>query len=171
MQESPLNFELAEPASPEGLLPRFSLEFWMLPAALALVFALIAIFLIIRRIRQKRSAISAPRQSAFHEAATALAALQSDSTRQTAVLASLILRKYLSVAASDPALFETHDEFITRHDSLASLDETTRAEATHGFARLAALKYSPDESSGNSPESIVADSLQLLETLHHGLSA
>jgi len=37
------------------------------------------------------------------------------------VLASLILREYLSSAAGDPALFETHEEFISRHDALQSL--------------------------------------------------
>jgi hypothetical protein len=35
-----------------------------------------------------------------------------ENARESAVLSSLVLRKYLSAAADDPALFETHEEFI-----------------------------------------------------------
>ncbi|MFT4177368.1 MAG: hypothetical protein QM627_12025 [Luteolibacter sp.] len=172
MKESPVNFELAEPVAPENLLPRFSLELWMLPAALAVLLAFIALFFIVRRLRRKQAA--APqnaRQAAFHEATTGLTEITTDSPRQAAVLCSLILRKYLSIAASDPALFETHEEFVTRQESLASLDENVHAEAEQGFARLAALKYAPAETTDATPAGLVADSLRLLETLHHSLSA
>ena len=80
---------------------------------------------------------------------------------------SLILRKYLSLAADDPALFETQEEFIARNDALVSLTETARAACAAGFARLAAFKYAP-EVPDVPPAAVVDNARELLETLHRG---
>lgn len=86
------------------------------------------------------------------------------------MVSSLILRKYLSAAANDPALFETHEEFISRHDSLQALKPEARAAAEAGFTRLASLKYAP-EIQEDAPAQVIADSRALLETLHQGFAA
>jgi hypothetical protein len=96
-----------------------------------------------------------------------LASINAPQSREAAVQCSLILRHYLSVAANDPALFETHEEFISRHDSLKALTELARAACEAGFARLASLKYSAGFPDINPPE-VVTESQALLETLHHG---
>ena len=86
-----------------------------------------------------------------------------------AVLASLTLRDYLATAADDPALFETHEEFIARHDSLAALTEKARAAAAAGFSRLAALKYAAEPPA--STASLVIESARtLLDELHRGFT-
>ena len=61
-------------------------------------------------------------QAAFAEACAAMAAISTADVRDAAVLSSLILRKYLATAAGDPALFETHEEFVARHDALQRAD-------------------------------------------------
>ena len=83
---------------------------------------------------------------------------------------SLILRRYLSLAAEDPALFETHEEFIARNDALLSLSDAARAACATGFARLAACKYAP-EVPAMAPATVVAEAHELLETLHRGFHA
>jgi hypothetical protein len=99
-----------------------------------------------------------------------MAAIATDDVRNAAVLASLILRKYLSIAAGDPALYETHEEFVARHDALSALAAEARAATAEGFGRLAALKYAP-EIPAAAEEEVIAQARTLLETLHHGFAA
>ncbi len=169
MDEERPKLEWIEPAPPEALIPDHSLWPWFLAAAVALV----VIALLVWFFRKRKSTATDPRtlrDAAFAEAATAIAAISAENAREAAVQASLLLRKYLSAAAADPALFETHEEFIARHDSLQALNDTTRAAAAAGFSRLAALKYAP-EIPGASATEIISDSRSLLETLHHGFAA
>jgi hypothetical protein len=67
-------------------------------------------------------------------------------------------------------LFETHEEFVSRHDALLALTPEARAATETGFTRLAALKYAP-EIPDAVPAEVVAESRALLETLHHGFAA
>jgi len=84
----------------------------------------------------------------------------------------LILRKYLAQASNDPSLFETHEEFITRQDSLTALTEEAREACAMGFSKLAALKYAPQEATDESaPEAVIEETRLLLHTLHHGFRA
>ena len=92
------------------------------------------------------------------------------SARDAAVQSSLILRQYLAVAAGDPALFETHEEYLSRHQALQAFSEDARSAAGLGFSRLAAIKYSaatPELSTGQ----VITGALALLEVLRHGFKA
>lgn len=163
------SLELMEPASPGALLP--DSRWWLWLAAAIVVLAASGVILYLRK---KRSAGSnnpgALRDAAFAEAVAAMAAIATDDVRNAAVLASLILRKYLSIAAGDPALFETHEEFVARHDALSALTAEARAATAEGFGRLAALKYAP-EIPAAAEEEVIAQARTLLETLHHGFAA
>jgi hypothetical protein len=110
------------------------------------------------------------RKAAYAQAAAALEEIEAVPARDAAVRSSLILRKYLSAAAGDPALFETHQETISRHDALKGFSEEARATTGRGFARLAALKYAAEIPDAEASE-VVAESRALLETLHHGFRA
>jgi len=172
MNEAPLNFELAEPSHPERLLPQFALEVWMIPAAVALLLGIYAVVIVLRRKFGKSTNPLSIRAAAHARAEAELSEVESPSSRQAAVRCSLILRKYLATATSDPSLYETHNEFLMRHDSLAAMTEEAREAATAGFSRLAALKYAPEEGSEeHTPENVVVESRNLLHTLHHGFSA
>ena len=72
--------------------------------------------------------------------------------------------------AGDPALFETHEETLARHDALARFDESARTTAAGGFARLAALKYDSHPPAGD-PAGVLADARALLATLDRGFRA
>jgi hypothetical protein len=162
------NFKLMEPASPQALIPDCGLWPWWAAAALtALVVGVLAWLL-----RKKKSAANllTIRNAAFIEAGTALAHVTTLDVRDAAVLSSLILRKYLSVAAGDPALYETHEEFVLRHDALQALATEVRTTTAAGFARLAALKYAPEIPAVEASD-VIAQSRALLETLHTGFVA
>lgn len=161
-------FELMEPPSSEALVPDHGLWPWYLAAAVVVILVLIAAWLLRKKVKpiDPRSV----RDAAFAEAMAALTAATAEHARDAAVKSSLILRKYLAAAAGDPALYETHEEFVSRHDSLKALNAETRAAAEKGFGRLAALKYAPGLTSDD-PAAVVAESRTLLETLHHGFAA
>lgn len=171
MNESPARLELIEPAPPVGLVPDAGWSLWLISAGLGLTLVIAAIITI--RILRKKSSSSSPaalREAAFRDALAALNAIQPSQTRDTAVQASLILRSYLATAAADPALYETHEEFISRHDALQSLTAEARSAAETGFSRLATLKYAP-QIPDESPATVLDESRKLLGSLHHGFAA
>lgn len=170
MNENATGLELQDAASPEALLPDHGLWPWWSGAVLLAVAIAVILFLVFRK---RKTAAADPRklrEDAFREALGALSAIKADDPRDSAVQCSLVLRKYLSVAAADPALFETHEEFIARRDALHALTESARAAAESGFGRLAALKYGP-EIPGTPAVDVISESRGLLETLHHGFTA
>ncbi len=165
MNEKSRNFELVEPASPEALVPDSWVEPWMIATAV-LVIVILAVLIF----RKKKASPLDPlttRQAAFEKAVTELDKIGEVPAREAAVRSSLILRKYLSVATGDPALFETHEETISRHDALQGFSAEARDAAGSEFGRLAALKYAR-EISAVSGRDVVAGSRTLLATLHRG---
>ncbi|MEO5716173.1 MAG: hypothetical protein ABIT37_22020 [Luteolibacter sp.] len=170
MKEKTSSFELLEPTRPEALVPDSWVEPWMMFTAAGLLVVFAAVFLILRK--KKATAVDplAARKAAYQEAGTALEKMKALQARDAAVQSSLILRKYLALAANDPALFETHEEFVSRHDSLKALNEDARRKSETGFTRLAALKYAA-EIPDLKPSEVVNESRELLETLHHGFAA
>jgi hypothetical protein len=161
--------ELMEPASPEALIPSYELWPWL--TAAAVLFTLLLILLCILLKKRKPTAINlmALRKAAFDDAKATLESITPTTCRETAIITSLILRKYLSTAANDPALFETHEEFISRHDSLQALTTESRAAAEAAFTRLASLKYA-EEIPADHPAEVITDARKLLETLHPGFA-
>lgn len=168
MAEEQVSFELREPAATERLLPRDAVQpLWLVLGVLAAVVLAVVLVRIFRRpaARDPR----AVRELAFREADAGLAALSAPTARGAAVQASLILRTYLSLAANDPALFETHEEFIARSDSLKGLTAAAQAACREGFARLAALKYAPEPPAAD-PAAVAVEARHLLTTLHRGFA-
>lgn len=166
MNESATSFELLEPTSPEALVPDSRVEPWMIGLAAGIILA-IFIAVLLRKKNTPKFDPQAARLAAHAEASAALASIQSHSPRDTAVQSSLILRKYLAAAASDPALFETHEEYLARHEALKNFSDESRKAASVGFTRLASLKYTAKTQTEDVRE-VVKDSQSLLETLHLG---
>lgn len=170
MKEKPVTYELLEPVSPETLVPHSWVEPWMIIAAVAAFFLLAGL---VWSLTRKKPGPPDPRlaqEAARAEAAAALDKIGEVPPREAAVVSSLILRKYLATAAGDPALFETHEEYIGRHEALKDFSEEARGSATLGFTRLAAIKYSPEDPDMETPQ-VIAGSRSLLEILHTGLRA
>lgn len=172
MEGAPHNFQLLEPPSPEALVPDSRVETWMVVVAVAaLVLLGILVTWMVRKKKKASIDPSAARNAARTEAIAALEAIPTScSTREAAVRCSLIIRKYLSIAAGDPALFETHEEYLSRHEALKNFTPEARSTAQQGFTRLAGLKYAattPD----TALDVLIAGSRRLLETLHQGFLA
>lgn len=163
-------FELMEPASPEALMPDSGLWFWLVLAAMVVLVVLV----IMIYLRHGKSSVAADpermRHAAFAEATAALANIRTADVRDAAVQSSLILRRYVLAVTGDPALYETHEEFVLRHDALQALAAEARAAAEAGFTRMAAMKYAPEMPAAVA-EDVIAEARVLLETLHHGFVA
>lgn len=169
MSEKTNNFELLEPPSPDALIPDSWLDPWIIPAAVALI---IALLIIVFYRKKKSTAESLPevRNLAYQEALSGLENITYSETREVSVQCSLILRKYLSTAANDPSLFETHEEYLSRHQALTKFTIEARAAANQGFNRLSTLKYSKEIPNTDVGE-VISESRTLLETLHHGFQS
>lgn len=85
---------------------------------------------------------------------------------ETAVALSLALRRYLGVAVDDPALFQTHEEFVLSADALAAIPAAGRQQTRDFFDQLAALKYAPQGQAGDALNPLCDQSLELLNRLH-----
>ncbi|RYD19972.1 MAG: hypothetical protein EOP88_16910 [Verrucomicrobiaceae bacterium] len=170
MNEKSTTYPLLEPVSPETLVPHSWVEPWMIwLAAIAFILSLALVWFLTR----KKPVAPDPRlarEAARAEAAAALDRIGEVPAREAAVVSSLVLRKYLATAAGDPALFETHEEYIGRHEALKDFSEEARGATSIGFARLAAIKYSQDDPDMETPQ-VVAGSHNLLGILHTGLRA
>jgi hypothetical protein len=166
MNQTTTSFELLEPTSPEALLPGFWIEPWMIALAVGIIFVVVTVILLKSK-KTPRFDPQAARLAAHAEATAALAQIGSQSPRDAAIQSSLILRKYLAAAASDPALFETHEEYVSRHEALKNFSEESRKAAGLGFTRLASLKYAAEIPTASASE-VITDSQSLLKTLHLG---
>lgn len=166
MNETPTSFELQEPASPEALVPDFWIEPWMLALAIGVILIILTVILLKSKKTPKFDP-QAARLAAHAEATAALAQISPQSPRDTAIQSSLILRKYLAAAAGDPALFETHEEYVARHEALKNFSDESRQAAGLTFSRLASLKYAAEIPATDARE-VVTDSQALLKTLHLG---
>ncbi|MGA0853358.1 MAG: hypothetical protein ACO3RK_00920 [Luteolibacter sp.] len=162
------NFTLMESGSVEALIPQAETPWlWIIVGAVILLAVMAWL------IHQRRKNANDPakiRIAAFNEAIAALDAVTQHDPHAAALESSMILRKFLSITAEDPALFETHEEFISRHDALQKIPESTRSEITKIFSQLAAMKYSPNDANV-SAEVIINESRQLLQSLHAALVA
>lgn len=158
-----------EPTFPEALVPDFGFGFLGVAAPVVVI---AIILLVWRRWNRKPEAarLGAIRLAAFCQANDALTACAPVNARDAAVQASLILRRYLAVVARDPALYETHEEFVLRHDSLLEFSVEARSAVSVGFGRLAALKYTLETPTVTAAD-VIAEGRALLKILHHGFAS
>lgn len=61
--------------------------------------------------------------------------------RECGLQVSMIMRRYLQGAMQDPSLYETHEEFSRRLDSLSAVPDECRYDTRYLLDRLADLKY------------------------------
>ncbi|MCX6866162.1 MAG: hypothetical protein NTV46_08105, partial [Verrucomicrobia bacterium] len=135
--------ELMEAASPEALMPDSGLWLWLVIAAMV-VLVVIVIMIYLRNRKPAAADLERIRHAALAEATAALANIRTADVRDAAVQSSLILRRYVLAVTGDPALYETHEEFVVRPDALQALTAEARAAAETGFTRMAAMKYAPE---------------------------
>lgn len=156
-----------ESSTVEALIPKAETPWLWIIIGVVLVASLI-FWLICHRMKHAKDPANI-REAAFKDAIAALDAIPQNDPHSAALESSMILRKYLSITAEDPALFETHEEFVSRHDALQKISQAMRDEVAAIFSRLATIKYAPDAVNANA-ETIVGDSRQLLHALRATLA-
>lgn len=163
MEEPATNLELRDIPDAAPFIPSPSLPWWAW-LIIALILA-IAIFFIVRK---KSTPAVLTKNDAYREACTALDSLSSLATTpvKLATAVSLIMRRYLAAAASDPSLFETHEEFLSRHTALTIYPDDLRKEVTTHFQHIARLKYAPLEAAPDLTN-FIPHMRALLDRLHY----
>lgn len=126
----------------------------------ALIIGLI-VWLLLRRKRK-----TAPPPSLLDNALAALSSLEESGAtlRECSLRVSMILRTYLAGQTQDPALYETHEEFSRRMDSLATVPLACREQTRELLESLAEYKYAGGER--RDPLQVNAMVTQARELLH-----
>ena len=150
------------PPSAESLAPRWVLLPWHLMAAGTLLLAT-ALALAFWKIHRNRRRPPTPPSSANLSAA--LAALESLPNPADADAVSSIVRSFLSTDLSDPALFETQEEFNARDQALAAIPDPHRENLTAFLNELSRLKYLPKAPSPSQRQDLAAEARKLLSPL------
>lgn len=166
MEESTQDLRLVEPPSADGLMPHpINWGAWCVIGVVILLLVVIAI-LIWRKARQSPAANEENlQQKARADAMAALAGCPMINPNQTATECSLIVRRYLSELTGDPALYETHEQWVMRHDALEDFNDSLKEQIGELFAKLAALKYAP-EHQGGSPAAMVENSRHVVDAAY-----
>ncbi len=165
MEEEQNSFELVETRDALDLVPTWEPQAWWFFAAAALgVLVLLLVHLF--KSRKRGEDPDREKREAYKEAKADFKGYEGTNFREAAAWVSLVLRRYLVRSMQEPALFETHEEFVGRHDGLKDLPEDVRADVAVFFTKLAALKYAPEEGSPISAGEITSGGKDLLERIH-----
>lgn len=165
MEEKGKNFELAESRDAIDLVPTWDPQLWWIFAAVAVIAAIVLLVVLLLRKKPVVDVLKEKRE-AYLEAKAALSGSESADPRESAIRVSIILRRYLARSMNEPALFETHEEFIARHDGLKNLPEDLKSEVGAFFTKLAAVKYAPDDQVIIETLSTHAEGAAFLERIH-----
>lgn len=141
--------ELIPTLEPDAPAETFIESSLLLPLCLAAAVTLLAVggLLLWWRLRTKRPA--AHTQTPLETALAALDGIAAEVTtlRECSLRVSMLLRSYLAGQVQDTALYETHEEFSHRMDSLANVPAACRDATSLLLDELAALKYAPSQQS------------------------
>jgi hypothetical protein len=162
MNETTSSLILHEPLLQEALLPAPIPWLWITLGTVVVIIAMITAIILLSR--RKPTDPTAARRAAFEKALHEIEEAASLAPRMAAVQVSLAIRRYMSTAASDPSLFETHEEFLARHPSLTQWPADTIDSLVSTLKQLAEIKYRPLEAS-DVPADFLTESRALLEVL------
>ena len=165
MADSKTKFELAESHEAMDLVPNWQVEWWcfVIPGAALLLLILLGFYI------SRKSKVQDPKQAmrlAYQEAMAELEKLDASIGKENVIIVSLVLRQYLARVMNEPALYETHEEFIGRHDVIKDLSEELKLEITDYFSKLAAIKYGPDEGVVVDVETFKQGAINFLERIY-----
>lgn len=142
--QTPINLTERIPALEQGI-PAEALEAggispWLLWGGIAAVCLVIGIiiFLIVRK-KQKTQHIPTPEEIAMNRLAELQQAMPD--LRACSLELSMTLREYLCGKTQDPAMFETHEEFSRRLDSLSAIPRECQYGTRMLLEKFAEMKY------------------------------
>jgi hypothetical protein len=159
-----MNDELHDIADPSPHLPGMYVPWYLW---LILGFVLIAFLVLAITLWRRKAATPPDIAGVYEESRKQLEALRGvindHPLAHIATEASFAVRRYLAAYLSEPALFETHEEFILRKNSLARLPTGSRDRLNPLLEQLATLKYSPSQSDPESADTVLMKSLNTLQ--------
>lgn len=165
MDSDKLQLRELVPADPFIQSPGWPWWVWLL-IALAIVGIAFLICLIVRR--SDSASGPDPRLEAENAYRAAMERIKGaanlSAVQEAATSCSDAIRRYLATVTGDPSLYETHEEFLARHESLDGFPVEVRNGVSAGFSRLARLKYG--KSPSGEPFAIADEGLSLLDQLH-----
>lgn len=164
MEKDQNKFELVENRDAIDLVPTWELQWWWFAAAVAVIATIVLVVLLVRRKKIVPDPARIERE-AFERARKDLEKLEQEEV-EAPVQVSVILRRYLAESLGEPALFQTHEEFIGRHDALANFRDEVRTSIQEFFADLAAMKYAREGFETSQTDQLKNRSVELLERMH-----
>lgn len=165
MEDEKNSFELVENREAIELAPAWEPQLWWLFVGLLIVALVVILFVYLTR---KKRAFD-PRKAeceAFNKATEAIKIMEPSGIRESAVGVSLVMRAYLAESLGEPALYQTHEEFVGQHDALGKLPDGVRDATGQFFEKLAGMKYGPDDLGEVGHIDFKARGLELLERIH-----
>lgn len=165
MADSKTKLELVESHDAMDLVPSFELEWWWIALPLFLLVMLVVLGVVIFK-KTRGYDPSNLKREAFQQAMAKLAQLDVALGKENVITVSLVLREYLAKIMNEPALYETHEEFIGRHDAIKGLNEELKVELSEYFSKLATLKYGPDEGVVSDVDLLKRGAENMLERIH-----
>lgn len=141
--------ELIPTLEPDAPAETFVESSLLLPVLLAVGVTALGVLglLLLWHLRTKRP--TARPQTPLETALAALDGIGAEvvNLRECSLRVSMLLRSYLAGQVQDTALYETHEEFSHRMDSLANVPAACRDATSLLLDELAALKYAPSQQS------------------------
>jgi len=165
MEEEPNSFELVENREAIELVPTWEPQLWWLFVGAGVLVLVVLSVVYLRREKVAFNPQNAERE-AFRKASEAFRKMEPSGIRESAVRVSLILREYLAQSLGEPALFQTHEEFVSQHDALANLPDGIREATGRFFGELAAIKYGPEDMGDGNSVDFKNRGVELLERIH-----
>jgi hypothetical protein len=165
MAENESKLELVENRDAMDLVPTWELEWWWYLVAVG---GFVLIGLLAYVVFRKKTVDDPGRmeREAYREAISALASLSEAGGKENVIQVSLIMRAYLAKSMGEPALFETHEEFMGRHDAIKGLSVELRVAISAYFSELAAVKYGSVETGIFDLDGLKERATELLERIH-----
>ncbi|BCX49228.1 hypothetical protein HAHE_31360 [Haloferula helveola] len=160
MEDDPLQLRDVVPADTLVSHPGLPWWGWLLIAVGAVLVTVAVVFLIRRKPATAGMQIPVDREAAYRLAQEQIQSSAELPLHEAATRISGALRLYLAKIFRDPSLYETHEEFLARHEALDDLPEITREQVSTLLCRLAQMKYdqprtSPGEVATDQPLSVL----------------
>ncbi len=133
-----------EPDIPaDGFVQAVFMQYLLWGGIAALVVLGLIAWLVVHIIRKRRAAQTTPPPTHEQVALAALSRVEDDmpALRECSLRVSLILRTFLEGQAHDSSLYETHEEFTQRMDSLSGVPLSCQNETRDLFDDLVRYKY------------------------------
>lgn len=165
MAQEENSFELVESRDALDLVPQREIPVWWFILGLVCLLVITSAVIVSRKRKKPLDPLARERE-AYLKAKEAFGALGTQGVRDTAVSVSRILRRYLADAEDEPALYETHEEFISRHDVLKDFPDELKAETGIFFSQLAEVKYAEKIADGCDSGKMAERGMVLLERMH-----